>query len=231
MAKKVGVKKNYQKQYEELQRDMQGVKPWVKKEYYRDFYRSIAKTADQRLVELERLSKKKGFADVTEWSYANAMRDIRGMFGSNAKRFNRTLSKDVNLNTLYKDINKVLRFLNAPTSSISGITEVYNKRSTTIDNKYGVDTDWSTIGHLFESKLWKKVSSKYGSKTALKAIGQLQQNKKMIKKAIKDGKPISISIPEQEVNGKKTKEINVEEAANKFLRYYKQDVSKILDKI
>ena len=55
----VGVKKNYQKQYEQLQREMHGVKAWVKKEYYREFYKRIAKTADQRLVELERLVREK----------------------------------------------------------------------------------------------------------------------------------------------------------------------------
>ena len=148
----VGIKKNYQKQYEQLQREMHGVKAWVKKEYYREFYKRIAKTADQRLVELERLVSKKKYKEVKEWAYSNAMRDIRGMFGEEATRFNRALSKDINLNTLYKDINKVLRFLNAPTSSVSGITEIFDKRANTLNAKYGTNLDWSTTGQLLDRK-------------------------------------------------------------------------------
>lgn len=230
MAKsKIGIKKNYQSQFEELERDMRGVKPWVKREYYKSFYKSIAKAADQRLVELERLAEKPGYKNVSEWAYSNAMRDLRGMFGEDAKRFNRKLPD--NLNSIYKAISRILKFLNAPTSSISGISEVYDKRANTLNNKYGTDLDWSEVGHLFESKLWKKVNSKYGSKTAIKAIGVLQANKKKVKKALKDSKPISITIPEELKDGKKTKDINVEETVNKFLRYYKKDVNSILNKI
>lgn len=229
---KVGIKKDYQRQYEEMQKDLQSVKTWVKKPYMREFYRSIAKAADQRLVELERLAKKKGFEDVTNWAYAKAQRDIRGMFGENATRFNRKIPEDVNLNTLYKDINKVLNFLNAPTSSISGITEVYDKRANTINTRYDTNLDWSTVGHLFESVMWKKVNSKYGSKTALKALGVIQSNKKDIKRALKQHKPISITIPEiEDENGKKTKDIKVEDTVNKFLRYYKKDLNNLIKKI
>lgn len=227
---KVGIRKDYQRQFEELQRDMQGVKPWVKKEYYKAFYKSIAKAADQRLIELERLSDKKGYQDVTEWAYKVAQREIKAMFGEGAKRFNR--KQPENLNSMYKNINRVLKFLNAPTSSIQGIREVQNKRADTINSKYGTNLNWSDVGHLFESALWKKVNSKYGSKTALKAIGQIQKHEDNIKKALKQHKPISITIaPEKDASGKLRKDIKVEDAVNKFLRYYKTDVSKLTNKI
>lgn len=225
----IGIKKDYQKQYEEMQRDLRGVKPWVKKEYYKEFYRQLAKIADQRLIELERLSKKNGYKNVTEWAYANAMRDIRAAFGEDAKRFNRKLPD--NLNKIYKDINRVLRFLNAPTSSISGISEVYDKRAATINKKYGTDVNWDKVGHIFESKLWKKTNSKHGSATVLKAIGVLQGNKTEIMKAFKEHKPISITIPEEIIDGKVTKQKNVEEEVNKLLRYYKKDVNSLLKQV
>lgn len=225
----IGIKKDYQKQYEEMQRDLKGVKPWVKKEYYKEFYRQLAKTADQRLIKLERLSEKSGYKNVTEWAYSNAMRDIRAAFGEDAKRFNRKLPD--NLNTIYKDINRVLRFLNAPTSSISGISEVYDKRAATINKKYGTDVNWDKVGHIFESKLWKKTNSKHGSATVLKAIGVLQSNKTEVMKALKEHKPISITIPEEMVDGKLTKQKNVEEEVNKLLRYYKKDVNSLLKQV
>lgn len=226
----IGIRKDYQKQYEEMQRDLRGVKPKIKKEYYKEFYRQLAKTADQRLIELERLSKKKGYKNVSEWAYANAMRDIRAAFGEDAKRFNRKLPD--NLNKIYKDINRVLRFLNAPTSSITGISEVYDKRAATINKKYGTDVNWDKVGHIFESKLWKKTNSNnHGSATVLKAIGVLQANKTEVMKALKEHKPISITIPEEWVDGKLTKQKNVEEEVNKLLRHYKKDVNSLLKQV
>lgn len=229
----IGVKKNYQKQYEQLQRDMQGVKPWVKRNYYSDFYKAIAKTADQRLVELERLSKKKGYKEVTEWAYANAMRDIRSMFGEDAKRFNRKLPDKVNLNTLYKDINKILNFLNAPTSSVSGIDIIYDKRAKTLNKDYGTNLNWDTTGRLFESRLWKKTGAKKASATALKAIGVLQANRKEILRALSKGEKIAITVPEEidEKTGEKKKDINVQEEVNRFLRYYKKDVNTLIKQL
>lgn len=229
----IGVKKNYQKQYEQLQRDMQGVKPWVKRNYYSDFYKAIAKTADQRLVELERLSKKKGYKEVTEWAYSNAMRDIRGMFGEDATRFNRKLPDKVNLNTLYKDINKILKFLNSPTSSVSGIDIIYDKRAKTLNKNYGTNLNWDTTGRLFESRLWKKTGGKKGSATALKAIGVLQAYRKEILRALDKGEKIAITVPEEidEKTGKKKKDINVQEKVNHFLRYYKKDVKTLIKQL
>lgn len=216
------VRKDYQKQFEEMQRGLKGQKNWVKQAEYRKFYKQIAKAADQRLVELERLSEKKGYKEVKQWAYANAMYDIKTQFGEDAKRFNRKLSEDMKLPTLYKNINRVLKFLNAPTSSVSGITEVYDKRTETLNTRYGLNLNWDSTGHLFESTLWKKVNSRYGSATALKAIGIIQKNRSDIKKALEAHKPISFTI---EDNAK------VEDAVNKFLRYYKKDTSKLIKKV
>lgn len=216
----IGELKDFRSEFEQLQRNTKGVEAWARNAAYREFYRKIAKAADQRLVNLERLAKKKGYKDVTQWAYAVAMRDIRGMFGEDAKRFNRKLPN--NMNSVYKSINRVLDFLEAPTSSKSTIDLIYDKRAKTLNERYGTKLNWSNIGSLFESTLWKKVNSKYGSKTALKAIGQIQMNKKQILDALNNHKPISLRIED---------DINVEETVNKFLRYYKKDVSSLTKKL
>ena len=231
MAKsKIGIIKNYQSEYEQLQRNLQGAKPWVKKASYLQFYKKIAKAADQRMVNLESLAKKDGYKEVTEWAYAKAQRDIRGMFGQDAKRFNRKISPDENLLTIYKDINRVLDFLNAPTSSKQQIDEIFLKRASTIKEKYDVDMNWSKTATVFDTVLWKKTGARKASATALKAIGIIQKNSKQIKRALRENKPISIIIPEERdpETGKLTKDINVEEKVNHFLRYYKKDVKSLL---
>lgn len=215
-------KKDYQSEFEQMQRELKNAKSWVKHAEYRAFYKRIAKVADQRLVELERLSKKEGFKEVKQWAYAQAMHDIKAEFGEDAKRFNRSLSKEMKLQSVFKDINRVLNFLNAPTSSVSGITEIYDKRTKTLNTDYDLNLNWDTTSHLFESKLWKKTNARKGSATVLKAIGYIQRNKKEIQKAFKEHKPISISVPDN---------VKVEETVNNFLRYYKKDVTSIIKKV
>ena len=231
MKKNIGIKKDFMAEYEQLQRSTKGIESWARKAAYKEFYKKIAKAADQRLVNLENLAQKKGYKDVTEWAYSKAQRDIRGMFGEDAKRFNRKLPD--NMNSIYKDISRVLDFLNSPTSSKSGIDEIYDKRAKTVNERYGTNVNWSNIGALYESTLWKKTNSKYGSKTALKAIGQIQMHKSQIVKALNEHKPISIRIPEEidPVTGKKNKNTNVEDAVNKMLRYYKKDVQSLTKKL
>ncbi len=223
----IGVKIDYQFEYQKIQSAARGVDADFRRAMFKDFYKRIAKAADQRLVELERLSKKENFKDVTEWAYAKAQRDIRAMFGEDAKRFNRKIPD--NLNSIYKDINRVLNFLNAPTSSASGIAEIYDKKSKTLNETYGVNVNWSTTEALFESILWKKTGAKKGSGSVLKAIGVIQSNKRDVRRALKEHKPISIIVPPDEKTGKK--DVNVQYEVNRLLRYYKTDLDKLLNKI
>ena len=90
--------------------------------------------------------------------------------------------------------------------------------------------NWSKTATVFETVLWKKTGARKASATALKAIGIIQKNSKQIKRALRENKPISIIIPEEKdpETGKLTKDINVEEKVNHFLRYYKKDVKSLL---
>lgn len=219
----IGEIKNYQLEYEQLQRSLKDQPLWVKQAEYRVFYKKIAKAADNRLRRLEELSRDPKYKEVTEWSYKVAQKDIRDMFGSDARRFNKKLP--ANLNTVYKDINRVLNFLNAPTSTKKQIDEIFVKRANTIKDKYGVDMSWSKTATVFDTVLWKKTGARKASATALKAIGVIQKNKAQIKRALKENKPISIILPSDK-DGKK--DINLESTINHFLRYYKKDVKSLL---
>lgn len=219
----IGEIKNYQLEYEQLQRSLKGQSLWVKQSEYRAFYKRIAKAADNRLRRLEELSRDPKYKEVTEWSYKVAQKDIRDMFGSDARRFNKKLP--ANLNTVYKDINRVLNFLNAPTSTKQQIDEIFVKRANTIREKYDVDMSWSKTATVFDTVLWKKTGARKASATALKAIGVIQKNKAQIKRALKENKPISIILPSDK-DGKK--DINLEATINHFLRYYKKDVKSLL---
>ena len=228
MAKsKIGVKKDYTKMWHQMQRDLENVPRDIKLEYYRSFYRQIAKTADQRLVNLENLAKEEGYKNVLEWSYKDAMREIRGTYGSEVKRFNRKQPDD--LRSVFKNIRRVLTFLEAPTSSKQGIDEIYGKRADTINTRYDTNIDWSTVGDLFNSRLYRKTDSKYGSKTVLKAIGKIQANQKEIKKYLKDYEKW------QQGQGKKPEFLSlhiegtsVERTVNNMLKYYKKDVNQLI---
>lgn len=219
----IGEIKNYQLEYEQLQRSLKGQPLWVKQAEYRVFYKKIAKAADNRLRRLEELSRDPKYKEVTEWSYKVAQKDIRDMFGSDARRFNKKLPD--NLNTVYKDINRVLNFLNSPTSTKKQIDEIFVKRANTIREKYDVDMSWSKTATVFDTVLWKKTGARKASATALKAIGVIQKNKAQIKRALKENKPISIILPSDK-DGKK--DINLESTINHFLRYYKKDVKSLL---
>ena len=69
MAKKkmVGVRLDYTKQFNQMQQDLRGSPADQKLDFYKSFYRQIAKTADARLLALERLSSKEGYENVKEW--------------------------------------------------------------------------------------------------------------------------------------------------------------------
>ena len=234
--RKVGVRLDYSKQFNQMQHDLRGSPREVKLEYYKSYYKQIAKSADARLLALERLSGKENYEDVLQWAYKDAMSNIHRNFGQNAKRFNRKQPDD--LRKVYKQIRDVLEFLEMPTSSKQGIDEIYQKKSDTIRQRYGVKTTWQSIAGLFESKLYQKTDSKYGSKTVLTAIGIVQRNTNTILRALEEGKSISVRMGAQVgdiIEDSKHLELvtsdkydeAVQRTVNNFLHYYKTDVNKL----
>lgn len=136
-------------------------------------YRKLAKRADQRLVRLEKYSTDDHYKGATSYAYARAQRDIKAWNGEEASRFNMAPPK--NFQQLQAKINDIKTFLEAPTSTKKGITDIYKKRADTTNKRYGTDFSWQDLANFYESELSTKLDSQYGSKTLIKAIGAIKQ--------------------------------------------------------
>lgn len=181
------------------------------------YYRRLAKTADQRLVRLEQLNAaadaeisrklKKGekrseaqyYKTAELWAYRRAQIDIRKWnkyVEPNKFRFNTKPPKDQE--NLLAKINDIKTFLSMPTSTKSGITEVYQKRVDKFNKKYGTNFTWPQLAKYYEKGIDKKWLDKFGSKTALKVIGVLQANADKLKKRIAETDIKNIDVPDDD---------------------------------
>lgn len=169
-------------------------------------YRKLAKTADERLVRLEKLSKEAGYEKVTEYAYRVAMRDIRSWSGSEARRFNRKPPK--NTNQLKAKIADIKKFLDSVTSTKSGIKKIYDKRVSRFNKDYGTDFSSEELAEFFRSTLYKKMDAKpIDSDVIFRAVGEMSKNKDEIKAAIEEHRPIHIS----------TNDMHVQDTIDKFI--------------
>lgn len=134
------------------------------------YYERIAATADNRLRAIEALRHQEHFTNVDQYAYARAMRDIQSYGG--AKRF--STKPPENAKDLSAKIADIKRFLNAPTSTKSGIVSVYMERATTLNTKYGINMTWQNLADMFESGIFDNLSSKYASETAMRIIGEIR---------------------------------------------------------
>lgn len=150
------------------------------------YYRRLAKTADQRMVRLEKASEQKFFHVATQWAYAKATRDILKWIppGDNKSTKLRFNTKPPEGEDLIAKINDIKSFLSSPTSTKQGIINVYKKRADTVNKRYGTKFTWQQLAKYYESGQAELWDAKFGSKTALRTIGVMQRNKKKIKDAI-----------------------------------------------
>lgn len=160
------------------------------------YYRRLAKTADQRMVRLEKASEEKYFKVATEWAYAKATRDILKWIppGDNKSTKLRFNTKPPEGEDLIAKINDIKSFLSSPTSSKQGIINVYKKRADTVNKKYGTNFTWKQLAKYYDSGQAELWDAKFGSKTALMTIASLQKNKKKLVKAIKEADRKDIRI-------------------------------------
>lgn len=151
-------------------------------------YRSFAKRADQRLVRLEKMPG----ADATSGAYATAARAIEHYTGPTEKpRFNRGIPKEDAL--LRMKIRDIKQFLSMPTSTTGGVRSIANKRTKTMNAKYGVNLTNKQWAQVWESGLGDKLMNKFGSKTAFKMLAKVKIGKntlaslaKQINSAVRD---------------------------------------------
>ena len=160
-------------------------------------YRTLAKTADQRLVRLEAYEYDPNFKNATKWSYARAMRDIQQWSGEQATRFN--TAPPESMAALQAKIEDIKTFLASPTSTKKGIKEVLQRRADTLNKEYGTKFKWNDVGTFFESELAQKMDSDYASKTMIKIVASLQKNKKEILKELKTSQDKDQRVPDDMV--------------------------------
>lgn len=200
-------------------------------------YRRVAKTADQRLVRLEQLSGQKGFKQVKQWAYKNAVTDaLEWGANVNKPRFNiapptneganGTLADRINRTSIRAKINDMLNFIEKPTSTRSGIIDVYEKKAATLNEKYkeyGLNLNWSDVGTFFESALYKKLLKKYSSGTVIRAIATLKKNEGEVLKDFEAHKSSHVKTEDNDMI--------IDDAIKRMTSYYKKDVKKLLGQI
>ena len=200
----------------------------AKKQTYDDLvkeYRKLAKRADQRLVRLEKLSTQKDFKQVKQWAYKNAVTDALEWGASPSKpRFN--IAPPKSTISLKAKIQDIKNFLEKPTSTRSGIIDVYEKKAATLNEKYkeyGLDLNWSDVGTFFESSLYKKLSKKYSSGTVIRAIATIKKNESKVIKDFDQHKASHIKTEDDDMI--------INDAISRMTSYYKSDVRKLLNMI
>lgn len=191
-------------------------------------YRQLAKRADQRLVRLEKLSTNKNFKQVKQWAYKNAVTDaVHWGANANKPRFNiappKTSEGKINITQLKAKIQDIKTFLDKPTSTKAGIINIYQKKADTLNEKYGLNLNWSDVGDLFESRLYKKLDASMGSGTRLRAIAVIKNNEAEILKNFEQHKASHIKTEDNDMI--------VNEAIKRMTSYYKNDVKKLLKQI
>ena len=189
-------------------------------------YHRLAKSADQRLVRLEKAAEEENYGHATEWAYARAMRDIKSWSGDEAKRFN-TAPPKTKAQLLAK-IEDIKTFLESPTSTKKGIKETLQKRADTLNKKYGTNFSWDDVGTFFESKLHDKIDFNMSSSTKLKAIGRIMENGDDIQKELEKKKKQHKKIALDPNLAPDDKDAFVNMEINNILQEYGPEVLKFL---
>lgn len=203
----------------------------AKKQSYNDLvkeYRKLAKRADQRLVRLEKLSTQKNFKQIKQWAYKNAVTDAIH-YGANPKKPRFNIKPPVDKTgkpsfvKLQAKIQDIKNFLEKPTSTKQGVIDIYQKKADTLNKKYGLNLNWSDVGDLFESNLYKKNDRSMSSGTRLRAIATIKNNEAEILRDFAQHRASHIKTEDDDMV--------VNEAIKRMTSYYKKDVKKLLNQI
>lgn len=166
-------------------------------------YRTLAKTADQRMVRLEQAAAREGennpYENVKEWAYKRGAYDVSQWSGESEKpRFNVKPPADVA--ALEAKIEDIKTFLSLKTSTIAGIKESFKERANTLNKEYGTDFKWDDMAKFFDSSLSEELDKSYGSDTKFYVLAEIQKNKKKILSGIKKAGEIDLKVPDEMIN-------------------------------
>ena len=190
-------------------------------------YRRLAKRADQRLLRIERLAENENYKAIKQYAYKKAAKDITHWSGATDKpRFNTAPPKGKNAQASYMmlqaKVNDIKSFLEAPTSTKSGVTKVYNKRAEAYNKQFGTSYTWQGIKQVTDSALFEKLESKMDRYIVLKVLGVIDENREEVEKRLagkkENGQTIHIEVDDEVVGYE----------VEKVLTYYKKDLRKLL---
>lgn len=155
-------------------------------------YKKAVQTANKRLQRLEKYAEQPEYGPtILEYAYRVAQREIHIQRGSDTvRRFSSRVP--TTLKALKKELNRVNRFMELPSSTLPGIKNIYVKRADRLNElmaygKFkGPKFTWQQYAKFFESGLYQKVSSLYGSDIAFKVMGQFIRRGDKIKKYLSE---------------------------------------------
>lgn len=149
-------------------------------------YRKLVQAANKRLQRLEKYAQRPEYGpQILEYAYRTAQREIRVQRGGDQyKRF--SAKTPATLKALRKEINRVNRFMELPSSSLPGIKETYVKRAEGLNKLlssrgFKATYTWQQYAKFFETGLYQKVRALYGSDVAFKIMGQFVRRAEEIK--------------------------------------------------
>lgn len=142
----------------------------------------LLQEANMKLLNLETLSRQKGFEGVKDFAYYNAMRDIRKIRGEEFKRFN----MPKNTHQLEKTLRSLKKFLGSTTSTKRGIVDVYEKNAASLNEKFGTNYSWQQMGQFLKSAGFEEIKKEYDSQTAIIMMKALFENQNLSKEEFEE---------------------------------------------
>ena len=151
-------------------------------------YRRLSKRADQRLVRLEKLAESgdTNYQGVLLYSYKKAAQDAK-KWGSTGERPRFNIKPPETTGEIKAKIKDIEAFLESPTSTKKGITDVYKKRAETFNKRFGKKGDrpvtWQELANFYKSDQAKALDKRYGSRTIARAVRIASNAKSKLNKA------------------------------------------------
>lgn len=161
-------------------------------------YRQLAVQANRQLRELERLSHQEHYHNVKNFAYRKAMRDVKA-WGGERKRSFRASDVPRTKAQIKAKIKDIQTFLQSPTSSASGIRQIYEERGSELNARLGLTGDnqisWDTWAQFWESDMYKTMKGYFeGSATLVNVISQFVRQKDDLLDAVETGDFSEISV-------------------------------------
>lgn len=131
-------------------------------------YRKIAHQNNQRLRELEKLSKTEGYENILKYAYSVAERDVKelGIGDVNKVRYR----IPTNTNKLKSALRRAKEFNQMVTSKKSTIDEMYKNDTINFNKAFGTNFTWQELREFTKASNWNELKREKGSAVLQLAI-------------------------------------------------------------